>query len=311
LAHLSPATRAPERSAFATALPSQGLPFGLTSIRVRSGVRLSGNLAVRLIAHWGLRSRALEQILTRSTRFAIQLGVTTAGAVLDYFVGRLTNKLTLGILCWVLLTIVAAASLDFAKDIFHGHRDRNDGATGRYSSGDGLTTVAGVIRGRYDRFRWATVVNSLVVAAFAGIASYAFAAAVITLRVIAVHNGPELGKSSLYDQSAISFISSFQTSSTAAWFIVACFGLALLLRPPVVLPLGVAAISVANTILLPLPALSPAAPALDSQLSYSLSTPDTWLFALPVKFVVLGCLAAFAVGLAACGAINRRIGRSA
>jgi hypothetical protein len=251
----------------------------------------------------------LERLLTRSNRFAIQLAVTTAGAILDYLVGRLTNKLTLGILCWVLLTIVAAASLDFIKDAWHGHRNRYDNAAGGYSPGSGLTTVAGIIRGRADKFRWATVVNSFVVAALAGIASYAFAAAVITLRLIAVQNGPELGKNSPYDQAAISFISSFQTSPTTAWFIVACFALALILRPPVVLPLGVVAVSLANTILLALPGLSPTAPALASQLSYSLSAPDGWLFDLPVRYLVLGCVGAFAVGLIACGAISRRINR--
>lgn len=247
--------------------------------------------------------------MSSSTRFAIQLAVTAAGAILDYLVGRLTNKLTLGIICWALLTLAAAATLDFVKDVWHDHKAGGSSNGNWNAGGNGIITVAGIIRGRIDHFRWATVVNAIIAGALAGVASYAFTAAVITFRLLATQNGPVLGSHSPYDQSAIAFISNFQASSTTAWFIVACFAIALILRPPVVLPLGIAAVSVANAVLIATPQLSPRAPTLATQLAYSLSTPDGWLLRLPAKSVLLGCVVSFAIGVLACGMASRRISR--
>jgi hypothetical protein len=250
----------------------------------------------------------LERLLSRSTRFAIQLAVTTVGAVLDYLVGRLTNRPSLGILCWALLILVAAAVLDFFKDAVQEHRIRSSGP-GWNTASNRVFTAAGIIRGRIDQFRWPTVVNAITVAVLAGIAGYVIALAVIIFRFLKVAGGPVLGAHSPYDQSAISLISSFQTSSTMAWFIVVCFAIALFLRPPVVLPLGVMAISVANSIVLAVPPLSPAAADPNSQLADSLSMPDAWLLDLPAKSVILGCVAAFVVGIMACGFISQRMNR--
>lgn len=247
--------------------------------------------------------------MSRSSRFAIQLAVTGAGAVLDYLVGRLTDKLSLGILCWALVTLFAAATIDFVKDLL---RDHNVGSGSR-SWGLGSNPIlmaAGVIRGRIDCFRWTTVINAMAAAALAGIASYAFAAAIITFRFLTVDNGPVLGAYSSYDQSAVAFISSFQASAATAWFIVACFSMALILRPPVVLPLGIAAVSITNASLLTVPPLSPTASAFHNQLAFSLSVPDAWLFHLPAKLVLYGCLIPFAIGVLACGAVSTRMSRS-
>jgi len=243
--------------------------------------------------------------LSRSTRFALQLVTTAAGALLDYLVGRLTNKPTLGILSWVGVTLVAAAALDFLRDLLQEHRANRSGSLN--SAGNGMTAVTGIIRGRLDSFRWPTVSNAVMAASFAGIAGYVLTLTVITLRFTAVQGGPKLGADSAYDQSAVAFISSYQSSSSMAWFIVACFAIALILRPPLVLPLGVGAVSVANAFVLALPPLSSTASQPQSQLVESLSTPDNWLLDLPVNSVLWGCAASFAIGVLACGVISQRL----
>ena len=231
--------------------------------------------------------------------------MTTAGATLDYLVGRLTNKLSAGILAWALLTLFAAASLDFAKDVWAEHHGHGNAVW--TTTGGGLISAAGIIRGRLDHFRWATVINAFAAAALAGIACYAFSVAVITFRFLTVPGGPLLGGRSPYDQSAIAFISAFQASSTIAWFVVACFAIALILRPPVVLPLGVIAVSVANAIVLALPHLSRSDVPFRDQVASTLAAPDSWLLSLPSKSVLLGCAISFFIGIVACGAISRRV----
>jgi len=247
-----------------------------------------------------------ERPVSRSFKFAIQLAVTTAGALLDYFVGRLTNKMSLGILAWAVLTLIAAAALDFARDVWREHRTAGYGY-GRSTPGGGLAKAAGVVRGRIRTFRWTTVVNAMLVAGLAAVASYAFTLAVLTVRFLAVTGSSELGQQSPYNDSAIAFIGNFQASSTAAWLVVACFVLALLLRPPVVLPLGVVAVSLINAAIVAMPSLTRNVILLRSQLATSLSIPDTWLMGLPADLVLFGCLAPFGLGVLTCGLINRTL----
>ncbi len=174
-------------------------------------------------------------------------------------------------------------------------------------AGGGLAKAAGVIRGRIRIFQWITMVNAMLVAGLAAVASYAFTLAALTFRFPAMTGSSELGRQSSYDQSAIVFIGNFQTSSTAAWLIVACFVLALLVRPPVVLPLGVIAASLTNAAIVAMPPLTHNVIGLRSQLATSLSIPDTWLMRLPAALVLFGCLAPFALGVIICGLINRSL----
>jgi hypothetical protein len=97
-----------------------------------------------------------------------------------------------------------------------------------------------------------------------------------------------------------------QMPSTAWWFALACFGLAVFLRPPVVLPLSVIGVSIANAANVAVPPLSAAIdPGLGSQFTQSLAAPDSWLFRLPVNMVAWGCLGSFIAGIMVCGFINR------
>ena len=244
--------------------------------------------------------------MSRSVKFAIQLAVTAAGAVLDYFVGRLTDKMSLGILAWTGLVLVAAAAIDFARDAWREHRPARDGY-GWPTPGGGLAKAAGVIRGGVRTFRWIAIVNAMLVAGLAAVASYAFTLAALTFRFLAMTGGSELGQQSPYNQPAVAFICNFQASSTAAWLVVACFVLTLLLRPPVVLPLGVVAVSVTNAAIVALPPLTGDTIFPRSQLAISLSIPDTWLMRLPTELVLFGCLAPFALGVIVCGLINRSL----
>lgn len=241
--------------------------------------------------------------MSRSSRFALQLAVTVAGAILNYFVGRLTNTPSLGIAAWATLTIVAAATLDFCKDLWlerHGRQRQ----PGQVALGTGWVRAAGIVRGRIDRFRWTSVIGAIVIGILAGVACYAFSLATLTIRFLAVAGGPPLGMKSPYDHSAIMFISNFQTSSATAWLMVASFAMALTLRPPVVLPLGVMAVSVTNAAIVAIPSLTPVATDLQSQVAVSLSTLEGPLVQLPYTCVLFGCAIPLVIGVIACCFIN-------
>jgi hypothetical protein len=236
--------------------------------------------------------------VSRSAGFALQLAVTSASALLDYLVGRLTGAPSLGIACWAALILLAAAVLEFFKDLA---RDRN--STG--SSYPGRTTVIDFIR-PVSRYRWSTVVRALWAAGFAAAASYTFTLAVITFRFLTVYNGLPLGNHSPFNQAVITFVSNFQASAATAALIIGSFVLGLLLRSEILLPCGIALVSIANAMLIGLPhrALTAIPAGFRSQIAYSLSIPDGWLFRLPVAGILWGCAVPFVVGVIACGIVS-------
>jgi hypothetical protein len=219
-----------------------------------------------------------------------------AAALLDYLIGRLTGAVSLGIACWAALMVLVAAILEFYKDLA---RDRN--RTG--SSYMGSFTVIDLIR-PIGRYRWATIVRALCAAGFAGMAAYAFTLAVITFRFVAVYNGSPLGKYSPFNHAVITFVSNFQASAATAALVGVSFALAILLRSEVLLPCGVALVAIANAILIGLPQQTAASTAFRSQMAYSLSAPDGWLFRLPVVTVPWACAIPFGVGVVACWIVS-------
>lgn len=237
--------------------------------------------------------------MTRSAGFALQLAATSASAFLDYLVGRLTGTPSLGILSWAAVILVTAAALEFYKD---QARDRNTG-TGSYYQGG--RAVLDLLRPA-SRYRWSTVVSAVIAAGFAGVAAYAFTLAVITFRFLAVHDGPSLGKHSIFDQPVVTFVGNFQASGTTAALIVGSFILAMLLRSEILLPCGIALVSIVNAIAIGLPQqiLIAASAGFNSQIAHSLSLPDGWLFRLPVTDVLWGCAIPFGAGVAACWVVS-------
>ena len=235
--------------------------------------------------------------MTRSTVFMISFLVAVVATLSDYLIGRLINSPSLGIFCWAGLVMLVSAVLDTYREWRREHA---------HNSGGGYTVsldLTNVLRGA-DIFRWGTIISSIAAAAFAAVGAYIFILATFTLRYTAVSNGPKLGKLSPYDHSAVTRIVGFQTSSVVLWFIVACFFLALLLRPPALLPLGVMGVSLANAANAPLAPLTRSIDGPSSQLAQTLSQPDAWfLKALPAD-LFWACLAALVVGIAVCWCIN-------
>lgn len=236
--------------------------------------------------------------MSRSAGFALQLGATTASAFLDYLVGRLTGAPSLGIAAWAVVILLTAAALEYYKDQARPGNNAGSSYTGRSVVLDFLRPLSS--------YRWSTVVRALVAAAFAGLAAYAFTLAVITFRFLAVHNGPALGKHSPFNLTVVTFVGNFQASAATAALIVGSFALAMLLRSEILLPCGVALVAVANAILLGIPQriLTAATSGFRSQIAYSLSTPDGWLFRLPVGDVLWGCAIPFGVGVVACWVVS-------
>jgi hypothetical protein len=232
----------------------------------------------------------------RSVGFALQLAATTAGALLDYLVGRLTGALSLGIACWALLVLVIAAVLEFWKDVARDRHRSGSWYTGQITVTDFIRPISG--------YRWGTIVRAICAATFAGAAAYAFILAVITFRFVTVYNGFSLGKYSPFNQSVIFFVSNFQASAATAALIVGSFFLAMLLRSEILLPCGIGLVAMANAILIGLPRETTLSPGFRSQIAYSFSTPDGWLFRLPVAAVPWACAIPFAAGIAACWIVS-------
>jgi hypothetical protein len=96
----------------------------------------------------------------------------------------------------------------------------------------------------------------------------------------------------------------FQTSSTALWFVIATFFLALFLRPSALLPLGVIGVSITSAASVALSPLTRTADGPFSQLTQSLSGPDAWFLKVPADDLILACFGGFVLGVLICGFIN-------
>ncbi len=234
--------------------------------------------------------------MSRSVGFAVQLAATFVGAVLDFLVGKLTGAFSLGIACWAGLVLLTAAILEFTKDLARDWGTSGSPRSDRLAGADFIRSLG--------NYRWATVVNALVVAGFAACAVYAFTLAVITFRFVAVYNGAELGAHSPFDHTVVTFVSNFQVSESTAALIIGSFVLAILLRSEILLPCGIGLVTIANAILIGLPDHSITSVSFHSQIAYSLSAPDGWLFRLPVLAVPWACLIPFALGVICCTIVS-------
>jgi hypothetical protein len=237
----------------------------------------------------------------RTAGFFWQLSVTAAGAVLDYLIGRLANSPSAGIACWAALTLVGAAILEFSKDL----RKESRSSTSSYPRPSSVLNLIRPVR----EFKWTTVTRAFWAAALAAAAYYAFALAVITFRFLAAGGGSWLGQGSPFDQLVVTFVSNFQASSETAAFIGGALLLALFVRSDVLLPSGIVAVAALNAWLARFPhmVLTASGPEFRSQIAYSLSGPDKWMFQLPTGDVLWGCLSVFLVGVIACGLVSAAV----
>lgn len=234
--------------------------------------------------------------MSRSVGFALQLAATVVGALLDFLVGKLTGAFSWGIVCWAGVVVLTAAILESGKDLAHDWNKAGSSLSGRATGPDFIR--------RITSYRWTTVVNALLAAAFAALAVYAFTLAVITLRFVTVYHGSRLGAHSPFNHAVVTFVSNFQVSASTAALIVGSFVLAILLRSEILLPFGIGLVAIANALLMGLPGHNATASGFHSQIAYSVSAPDGWLFRLPVTAVPPACLIPIAIGMICCTIVS-------
>jgi hypothetical protein len=226
------------------------------------------------------------------------MAITFFGILIDYLAGRLLwDSPAIGVFAWAASTSAAALAFDFTREA------RRQEYVYEFAMSHLQLHNRAVFRTLFrgaDLFRWRNLVNAAVAAAFSALAAYAFTLGTLTIRFAAIPGGPALGRGSAYDEAAIAFITDFQTSSTMWWFILACFTLALLFRLPTALSLGVLGVTLTRATTVALPRLPAIRPGFQSQLERSLAVPNGWLLHLPADDVVLGCMAAFFIGLLSC-----------
>lgn len=238
--------------------------------------------------------------MTRSAVLLISVIAAASATVGDYLVGRLVDSPSLGVAFWAGAVVLVSAVIDAHREWDRKH-GRNGGAG--YATTFDLTILNNMLRG-VDALRWGTIISSIAAAVCAAGGAYIFVLATFALRYTAVPGGPKLGEHSSYDRSAVTHIVEFQTSSTILWFVIACFFLALLLRPPALLPLGVMGVPLANAASAPLAPLTRNPDGPSSQLTQTLVQPDAWFFQVPPGDVFWACLAALAAGVVICWGIN-------
>jgi hypothetical protein len=238
-------------------------------------------------------------MLNRSTAFLLSLAIATVGATLDYLVQALSSSFSLGVLGGVGGAVVVAAILDVFKG---GQSERTPGGGVRYPVFN-LMRFNGFHRG-VDAFRLGTVIVAIIVGVLAWAAAYLVILGIVTIRYTARMDGLGLGKYSHYDQSAVKFISDFQASTAMFWFAVACAFLAMLTRPPSLVPLTVLAVSLANAVTVRLRPLTRGPVGPRTQLMQFLSEPDARFFRIPDTVLLWGCFGALLASLlVACGMI--------
>jgi hypothetical protein len=246
--------------------------------------------------------------MSRSSWLACQIAATAAGAFLDYFVGRLTNRLSVGIAVWAAVTLLASVILEYIKN-YSNERPATSGSGDWSTSGVSREPWIVVMRRRHPQGGWGSIMDALKVAGLTAIACYIFALGAISLRFVDQHNAIKLGAKSPYDASFVTSVASIQCSSTTMILIGASFLLAATLRPSVMLPLGVGAASIINAFSLPLAQPSTQVNQPTSQFIESLSQPDAWFFRIPQDAVPWSCLGLLVLGIVLCDWAHKAIYR--
>jgi hypothetical protein len=233
--------------------------------------------------------------MSRSMRFAKHLLIAALGATLDYLIGRLTNTLSWGFICWAVIVLFASAALDCLNEA---------PATTLACAQTGIPW--GVIRARIARFRRPTAFKATFIGVLAAMVSCAFTLAVVTFRFCAAHGNSLLGADSPFNRQVIVFVSHFQASPTILWLFGSCAALAMFIPwRLVILPTGVAAIAIANAAFAGIPPLSRTSGTWYSQVTYSLGALDGWLFRLPPVVMPFACVIPALLGIGACAWISK------
>jgi hypothetical protein len=238
--------------------------------------------------------------------FGLQFLAASIGALTDFCVGKLTNKLSLALFAWLVATLFVSAMLALFAEEAALPRPRS-----AQSAWAGLSRwFALYVNQGQRRAAWPSIVNATLISLLATITYCVLMLAFIVLRYAAQVKAPTswLGEGSPFDQFVAAQAVKYQLSRTAMEFAGAVFLIGLLLRPPLVLPAGIMAVCAFNALSVSLPALSTVGQGPPTQLVAPLVKMDGYLLRLPGDLVVLGCLGLLACGFIMCGVIHQRIG---
>ena len=241
--------------------------------------------------------------------FGLQFFAASVGALTDFCVGKLTNKLTLAVFGWLIATLAVSALLALFADKTASPRPQSP-----QSAWLSLSRWFAIYLNRsQSRAAWPSIVNAAFVSLLATATYWILILAFIVLRYAAqVKTSISwLGQGSPFDQFVVTEVAQNQLSHTAIEFAGAVFLIGLLLRPPLVLPAGIIGVCAVNAISTYLPPLSTTAQGPPTQLVAPLYRADSYLFRLHGDQVVLGCLGMLICGFMICGMIHRRINAKA
>ena len=246
-----------------------------------------------------------QTVRYNTVSFGLQFFAVSVGALTDFCVGKLTNKLSLAVFGWLIATLFISAMLALFADKTALPRPQSTRSAWASLS----RWFAVYLNQSQSRAAWPSIVNAALISLLATAAYWILMLAFIVLRYAAqVKTSISwLGEGSPFDQFVVAEAVKYQLSSTAMAFTGAVFLIGLLLRPPLVLPAGIMAVCAVNAASISLPSLSTAAQGPPSQLVASLSRLDGYLLRLHGDLVVPGCLGMLFCGFIMCGIIHRRI----
>jgi len=237
--------------------------------------------------------------------FGLQFLAVSVGALTDFFVGKLTDKLSLAVLGWLVATLFASAMLALFAD-----RTAVPAFRHSQSAWTSLSRWFAVhINQSKSRAAWPSIANAAMISLLAVITYCMLMLALVVLRYSGQVKSSAmwLGSGSPFDHFVISEAVGYQLSQTAIDFAGAVLLIGLVLRPPLVLPAGIMIVGCVNGTSLYLPPLHSSAQGPPTQLVAPLFRIDSYLLQLPRNLVVLGCLGLLACCFAMCGIIHRRI----
>ena len=239
-----------------------------------------------------------------------QFLAASAGALADFCVGKLTNKLSLAVFAWLVVTLAVSALLALVADETAQSRRRSPGYV-RASLSQSLSRWFSVYLSQSrSQAVWPSIVNAAWISLLAVVAYCLQIFALIVLRYTDEVKALDLwlGRGSPFDNFVVTEALKNQLSHTALNFAIAVFLIALLLRPPFVLPAGIIGVSVINAFSLSLPPLSAAAQDPPTQLIAPVSWLDSRLLQLNQNLVVPVCIGVLFGGIFLCHVIHRRVG---
>jgi hypothetical protein len=244
--------------------------------------------------------------------FGWQFLAAAAGALADFCVGKLTNKLSLAVFGWLVATLAVSAILAlFADETAQPRQRQRPAGYVRASLSQSLSRWFTVyLNQSRSRAVWPSIVNAAGIAFLATVTYGMLTLALIVMRYAGEVRAQArwLGKGSPFDNLVVTEALKYQFSHTALNFAIAALLIALLLRPPFVLPAGIIAVCAINGFSLSLPRLSAIQQDPPTQLIAPVSWMDDHFLQLRQALVVPGCIGILLCGLLLCEVIHRRIG---